>query len=109
MFDRMIDTIFTSSIMTQDIIYVHKSSNTIVQAKGIINASQDSNSFFETNSSLTSLTIEIKVSDVALPQENDLVKLQGKSYLVRSHEIDSERLVWKLRLEAYGGDHAEYA
>jgi hypothetical protein len=54
---------------------------------------------FQTHASVTPYVYDVRVSEVAVPKNGDVLVVDGMTFIVRSAEKDSEQLAWRLNLD----------
>lgn len=55
-----------------------------------------------TGAKVTAYAADVRVSDIAQPLQGDRIDIGDDSFNVKSYELDTEKLVWKLNLVKRG-------
>ncbi len=98
-FDTMIDTLFTSPILSQAATYTPAGGSPVTVQVVKSSPKQQEAVMFQTHASVTPYLYDVRVSEIAAPKDGDVLVVGAGTFKVRSHEKDEEQLVWQLNLE----------
>jgi len=100
-FSTGIDAIFTDPNMAVDAIWREQRVGPPTTVRAIRKAPDELQDYGAARMVLPTTVIDVRVSEIALPRDGDLISIAGEDFMVQgAPKRDRERLVWTLDLVA---------
>jgi hypothetical protein len=96
-FAAAIDALFADPNLAVDALYRADGADPSIPVRVIVRRPDGVGDFGETRIATETMTLDIRVSEIAQPAEGDTVDVDGVTYVVQGEPLrDRERLIWTI-------------